>query len=59
MSRLGVAPVLNAGKYFESFNPWPRGQVVQTRFGLAFRPRVKRLCFSVQESLTAFAPVLW
>ncbi len=46
-------PLGNAVKDFESFNPWPRGQVVQTRCGLASRPRVKRLSFSVQESLTA------
>ncbi len=48
-----ATPVGNAVKDFESFNPWPRGQVVQTRCGLASRPRVKRLSFSVQESLTA------
>ena len=38
----------NAVKDFESFNPWPKGQVVQTCYVLAFRPRVKRLFFGAE-----------
>ena len=43
-SRRALAPVVlkTSSKTRSSFNPWPKGQVVQPEVGLTCRPRVKR-----------------